>query len=121
VAISHWGVRLLLACIGLVTAFVGYVAWGIEDEYGSGTNFSLEVDGEGPDAHTIVYDVIEQPPGGRVKVFEGTQEDAFAYMDRRRSAGESFVVPGLIIGLGAVLLLAALLPRPRLRRSRAHP
>jgi hypothetical protein len=110
-----------LACIGLVTAFAGFVAWGIEDEYGSGTNFLVEVEGEGPQAHTIVYDLVEQPPGRTIKVFEGTQEDAFTSMERRRSAGESFVVPALIIGFGAALLLAALLPYPRLKRSRGRP
>jgi hypothetical protein len=104
-----WKARVVLVLLSLVVAFVGYVAWSIEDEYGSGTNFAVEHPQDG--TTVIVYDVDEQ--NGQTKVFEGSMQEAEAYMEQRRAEGESFVVPGLILALGAVLLIVALLPSRR--------
>jgi hypothetical protein len=98
--------RILLVTVGLVIAFVGYVAWAIEAEYGSGTNFRVESQ---PDGTQIVYDVDEQAQTS-TPVLEGSKQEASAYMERRRAEGESFIVPGLVIALGGVLALVGFLP-----------
>ena len=103
--------RGLIAVLGLVVAFVGLVAWSIEGEYGSGTNFLIQTHQGGP---AIVYDVDEEE-GTRTQVFEGSPREALAYMERRRSEGENFLIPTLVIAAGAVLVMLALVPlgRPR--------
>lgn len=75
--------RVLIAVVGLLVAFVGWVAWSIEGEYGSGTLFVVETHQDGS---AIVYDVDEQE-GTRTPVFEGSQQEAVAFMERRRSEG----------------------------------
>src|SRR5262245_21317150 len=100
--------RIGIAVLGIVVVLIGLFAWSIENEYGSGLNFTLE--GE-PGGTTVVY----EDQTGRTPVFEGTQEEAFAYMDRRRSAGESFVIPAVIITVGAAIVLLAFVPWRRLR------
>ncbi len=99
--------------VGLVVALVGWFAWSIEQEYGSGTNFYLEMK---PGHMVVVYDVDEQA-GTRSPVFEGSSQDAEAYMERRRAEGESFVIPGLIIAFGVVLVVVGLLPLQRMREA----
>jgi hypothetical protein len=44
----------LLVFIGLVVTFAGLIAWGWEDEYGSGTNFFVKTEQDGS---VVVYDV----------------------------------------------------------------
>jgi hypothetical protein len=99
--------RAMLVVFGLILVFAGLVAWGIEDEYGSGLNFFVV---EGP-ATTTVYEESD----GRRLLFEGTPQEARAYMERARAARESFLVPSLIIALGAVLVVVGLVPWRRLR------
>jgi hypothetical protein len=103
--------RVLIAILGFVVAFVGLVAWSIEGEHGSGTNFLVETHQDGS---AIVYDVDEQA-GTRTPAFEGSQREAQEYMKRRRSEGENFLLPALIIAAGAMLVVFALVPlgRPR--------
>lgn len=104
--------RVLIAVLGLLVAFVGLVAWSIEGEYGSDTNFVVETHHNRP---AIVYDVDEQQ-GTRTPVFEGSKQEALAYIERRRSEGENFLLPGLIIAAGAMLVVLALVPLGRLRK-----
>jgi hypothetical protein len=91
--------------VGLAVGLVGLFAWSFEQEYGSGTNFAIE----NRDGTLVVYDVDEQA-GTESPVFEGPAQEAHAYIERRRAEGESFVIPGLIVALGAVLVVAGLLP-----------
>ena len=101
--------QVLIAVLGLVVAFVGLVAWSIEGEYGSGTDFLVQTHQGGP---AIVYEVDEEK-GTRTQVFEGPRREAQAYMERRRSEGENFLIPTLIIAAGAVLVVVALVPLGR--------
>jgi hypothetical protein len=90
-------VRIGLIVLGLVAALGGLVAWSIEDEYGSGLDYSLIPRG----GSTFVYE--EQ--AGQEPVFVGSRVEAFEYMDQKRAAGESFVLPGAIIATGAILVI----------------
>lgn len=107
--------RIALMSVGALVLLFAYVAWAVEREYGSDTNFELETDETGT---TIVYDVDEQA-GTRTVVFEGSIEEAQAYVDDRREQGKSFVVPGSLLALGAALLLLGLRPpgQPSSRRA----
>ena len=89
--------RIVLIVFGLIVALGGLFAWTVEDELGSGLDFSLRPQ----DGQTAVY---EAQAGGQ-PVFVGPRDEAFKYMERRRAAGESFVVPGAIIAAGAILIL----------------
>ena len=104
--------KVMLVILGLLVIFGGWVAWTIEDEYGSGTNFKVQTSQDGA---VIVYDVDEQ--GTDAMVFEGSEQEAQAYMEQRRAEGKSFVVPGVVIAVGALLLVGALVAP---RRSRKH-
>jgi hypothetical protein len=53
-----------------------------------------------------VYEVADS---SRKKVFVGSHRAAVAYTERRRAEGESFLVPGLIIAAGALLVVVALI------------
>ncbi len=102
-------VRVAVGVIGGLVLLVGMVAWSLESEYGSGLNFSTESDG------TIhrVFEVEEQAPDPEDRftvVFEGTEGEASAYIQRRRAEGTNLVIQGLIIGVGVLMVLAALVP-----------
>ena len=86
------------------------VAWSWEDEYGSGLNFVVE---RAQDGTETVYEVADS---SQTKVFVGSHRAAVAYTEGRRAEGESFVVPGLIIAAGALLVVFALIPK----RGHAH-
>jgi hypothetical protein len=95
--------RLGLLVLGLIVLFAGLAAWSIEDTYGHGLDFTLR--------GRNVYEAGVDDP-----VFEGSPQEARDYMERRRAAVErNFVVPGLIVALGVVLVIAAFLPWQRLR------
>lgn len=100
-----------------MVVLAGLFAWSIEDEYGSGLNYMVE---QGPETWTV-YEVSEGESAGRRVVFEGPPEEAQAYMERERAARESFVVPGLIIAAGALLLVIGLLPIRRRRQQQESP
>lgn len=108
-----WKARILLVLVGLAVVIAGWLSWSFEQEYGSGTNFGLKIK---PDKTVVVYDVDEQP-GTKSPVFEGSSQDAEAYMEQRRAEGESFVIPGLVVALGVVLFVVGLLPFRRMRGS----
>jgi hypothetical protein len=81
--------RTALIVGGLVAALAGLFAWTIEDQYGSGLDFSLRP----RDGQTAVYEA------------QAGSEPVSEYMEQRRAAGESFVVPGAIIAAGAILVI----------------
>jgi hypothetical protein len=99
--------RVLVGVIGVVVALAGLLWWALESEYGSGLNF--EVVGAG-DAATV-YEVDES--AARTSVFEGTEEEALAYIERRQGEGENLLFPGLVIGAGALLILIPLIAARR--------
>jgi hypothetical protein len=101
-------VRIVLVLAGIVLLGAGWLAWMTEDEFGSGTDFSIKSIGTRGDV--IVYETNEQT-GTRTEVFEGSPEDAREYMKKRRAEGRSFVTPGLLLALGGVLLVAGVLYR----------
>lgn len=90
-------VRVVFILLGLFTVLGGLFAWSIEDQYGSGLDYSL------------------MPRDGRIQVFEtsagaepvfvGSREEASEYMERQRAARESFVIPGAIIAAGVILVI----------------
>lgn len=89
-------VRIVLIVLGLVAVLGGLFAWTVEDAYGSGLDFSLRP----RDGQTAVYEA----QAGEEPVFVGSRDEAFEYMEQRRAAGESFVLPGAIIAAGVILV-----------------
>lgn len=90
--------RKALGVIGLVVIVTGLAAWSWQDTYG-GTEFAgVEI---GPDGAAQVYS-----PDGQV-VFEGTEGEAEAFIERAQGGFGVFLVPGLIIGVGAALIILA--------------
>jgi hypothetical protein len=73
---------------------------------GSGTDFFVKTEG---DDSVVVYDVNEEREQARTKVFQGTMQEAAAYIERRRAEGESFLIPGLVIVAGVGSLLSSAL------------
>ena len=90
-------VRIVLVVLGLVVVLGGVFAWTIEDEFGSGLDFSTRP----RDGQIAVYET----QAGEEPVFVGSREEAFEYMEQRRTAGESYVLPGAIIAVGAIIFL----------------
>lgn len=101
--------RIVLIALGLVTVLGGVLAWTVEDESGSGLDFSTKP----RDEQTAVYEA----QAGSEPVFVGTRDEAFEYMERRRAAGESFVVPGAVIAVGAILVIVGAFAGPRSRAA----
>jgi hypothetical protein len=89
--------RIVLIVLGLVVVLGGLFAWTVENEYGSGLDFSLRP----RDGQTAVYEA----QAGSEPVFVGSRDEASEYMEQRRAPGESFVVPGAIIAAGAILVI----------------
>jgi hypothetical protein len=89
--------RIGLIVLGLVAVLGGLVAWSIEDEYGSGLDYSLMP----RDGSTYVY----EEHAGEEPVFVGSRDEVFEYMEQQRAAGESFVLPGAIIVAGAIVAI----------------
>lgn len=101
--------RVAVGVLGGLVVLVGLGLWSWESEYGSGLDFSTESDGT---VHRVL-EVDEQAPDSedrRTVVFEGTEEEALAYIEQRRAEGTNLVIPGLIIGVGALIVIAALIP-----------
>jgi hypothetical protein len=90
-------VRIGLIVVGAVAVLGGIFAWSIEEESGSGLDYSLQ-----PSDGKVA--VFESSSGGE-PVFVGTRDEALDYMERQRNARESFVIPGAIIAAGAILIL----------------
>lgn len=104
--------RITLGMVGVLAVVVGMGAWSLETEYGGDGPGEIEHLADGTER---AYDINEREVDDdghqlRTLVFEGTPEEVEAYVEQRRSEGRSYVIPGLIIGLGVVLILAAVFP-----------
>lgn len=104
--------RVARVVLGGLVVLVGLGVRSLEAEYGSGLNFSVESDGT---VHRV-FEVNEQAPETKDRstpVFEGTEEEVSAYIARRRAEGTNLMIPNLIIGVGALIVIAALIPSPK--------
>lgn len=104
-------VRASIGLVGLIMLLVGAATWSLESEYGAGTTHSVEYSV----GSIQVYEIDEQNPDaeghpGKTLVFAGSQQEADAYLEKLARGGRNYVIPALIIGAGAVLLIGALLP-----------
>ena len=102
-------VRSVLIASGLVVILGGVFAWSVEGEYGSGLDFSTKPQ----DDQTAVFEA----QSGEEAVFVGSRDEAFEYMEQRRAADESFVVPGAIIAVGVILVAVGVFAGRRTERS----
>ena len=103
-------VRVVLILLGLVIVYGGLAAWSIEDQYGSGLDYSLMPRDGG-------IHVFETSAGAE-PVFVGSRAEAFEYMERQRAARESFVIPGGFIAAGAVLVIVGAFAGRRTERPK---
>jgi hypothetical protein len=101
--------RIVLIVLGLLAVLGGVFAWDVEDEYGSGLDFSMMP----RDGQTAVFEA----QAGQEPVFVGSRDEAFEYMERKRSAGESFVLPGAIIAVGAILVIVGAFAGRKMQRT----
>lgn len=101
--------RIVLIVLGVIAVLGGVFAWTIEDEIGSGLDFSTRP----RDGQTAVYEA----QAGEEPVFVGSRDEAFEYMEQRRAAGESFVLPGAIIAVGAILVVVGAFAGRRTKRT----
>lgn len=104
--------RAAVVILGLLVVLVGFLSWDFTREYGSGLNFAME--GEG---RSVTVLEVDEQRGVQTPVFEGSEVDALAYTERRRAEETTYLVPSLILGVGGVLVLAALAPIRRVGRS----
>jgi hypothetical protein len=102
-------VRIVLIVVGLLAVLGGVFAWTIEDEYGSGLDFSTRP----RDGQTAVYEA----QAGEEPVFVGSRDEAFTYMEQRRAAGKNFVAPGAIIAAGAIVFIVGAFAGRRTKRT----
>jgi hypothetical protein len=104
--------RITLGVLGVLTVLVGTAAWSFETEYGGNGPGEIQHLADGTER---VYDVSEQEVDDhghpvRTLVFEGTPAEVEAYIEQRRSEGRNYLIPSLIVAVGAVLIIGALLP-----------
>lgn len=104
--------RITLGILGVLVTVAGLAGWSLETEYGGRGPGEMEML---PDGTVKVYDIDDQHVDAeghqlRILVFEGTQEEADAWAEQRRSEGRSYLVPALIIAGGAAMLTGAVFP-----------
>ncbi len=104
--------RITMAILGVLTILAGSAAWSFETEYGGDGPGEIEHLADGTER---VYDINDQQVDDeghqlRTLVFEGTPQEVEAYVEERRSEGRSYLIPGLMIAVGAVLLVGAVFP-----------
>lgn len=109
--------RVLVGALGVIVVVIGLVWWTLEGEYGSSLDLNFVVE-EGEGDVVRVYEVDEGSVGPEEDpraepVFEGTGDEAREYEATRRAEGTNYLVPGFVIAAGALLVLAALVPRKR--------
>jgi hypothetical protein len=101
-------VRVALVLIGIALLGAGWLAWIEEEKVGSGTDFST-MPGAMPGS-VIVFETDEQDPSKQTRVFDGPIQEANRYMDERRAEGKSFIIPGLLLVLGGMLVTLGFVP-----------
>jgi hypothetical protein len=98
--------RIGVAVLGLVIVIVGLGLRAFQAEYSSGLNFMIESDGSA--VHTVyVVDELNRDVDGNpslTAVFQGTEAEALAYTEQRRTEEANLTVPWLITGVGALVL-----------------
>ncbi len=103
-------VRIGLIVLGVVAVLGGIVAWSIEDEHGSGLDYSTRPS----DGDVAVFEAS----AGAEPVFVGSRDEASDYMEQERNARGSFVMPGAIIAAGAILVIVGAVAGRRRERPR---
>lgn len=116
--------RIILGISGATALIVGTGLWGLETEYGGegGPGNEMEILSDGK---VKVYEIDEQQPDEeghqlRVLVFVGTQDEFEASSAENADQGRNYLIPGLVIAVGAVLLIGAVLPAIG-KREEANP
>ena len=114
--------RMLLVVFGGVVVLAGAVAWSVGSPVGdSGLDPELitEIDGD-----TVrIYESNEHGPVDNERrpvqslVFEGSQAEADAFMSEPQSEDRNYLVPALIIAVGAVIVIVALIRYPRTKST----
>jgi hypothetical protein len=104
--------RIGIIVVGLIIGLVGLAAWSLEQDAGGGWNAGYIEPGPG-DMYSV-HEFDENYQGGTEEpatfvVFTGTADEARAYVDSRSQA-KNFVVPGVIIAVGVILVIVALIP-----------
>ena len=107
-----WLARGSLVVLGIVLVLAGLFAWSLETNYGSGSNWAIEQYSGGP---VRLYSV-DEIAGEETLVLEGSEEEIAEYIREYEESGRNYLVPALMIGSGALLVIAALIPS--LRRAR---
>lgn len=103
--------RVVLTVGGTLVVLVGLAAWSLETEYGgNGVIGSATSNGV-----TRVFDINEQSLDDEHQsvttiVFQGTEAEARAFMDKRWNEGRNYTIPVLIIALGGIMILAPFVP-----------
>ena len=105
--------RIGLIAVGVAVVLAGFVAWGVETEYGSGHGLSIAVIGD----HAKVYDT--DGDSGTEPVFEGTRAEAEAYTEAQRTSGRNYTIPVLILAAGGALVLFGIRPGRKLGHGAA--
>jgi len=119
VRLPIWG-RILLVVSGGVLVLAGALAWSVGEDIFGGSGFDPELITE-TDGDTVrIYEFYEhgldregQPV--RSLVFEGSQEEADAFMAEPQAEDRNNQEPMLMIAVGAVTVIVALIPvrKPR--------
>ena len=111
--------RMLLVVFGGVVVLAGAVAWSVGSPVGGGAGLDPELITE-IDGDTVrIYESNEHGPvdseGRPVQslVFEGSQAEADAFMSEPQAEDRNYLVPALIIAVGAVIVIVALIRYPR--------
>jgi len=93
--------RTGLVLLGILVLLTGLFLWVMESEYGADLNFSIVYE----DQTATVY----EESAGQVAQFD-SNEEAVAYTDERRAEATNYLLPGLVISAGAVLVVVGLAP-----------
>lgn len=116
--------RIILGISGVAALLVGMALWGLETEYGgeggAGSEMEILSDGTVKVYESDEQQVDEQGNQLRVLVFEGTQDEFEVWSAENEVQGRNYLIPGLVIAVGAVLLIGAVLP-PIGKREDANP
>ena len=100
---------LALLAVGFAITLAGLVFYAVESEYGWGLNLAMEVQSNGPtrdinpEAATRVWDADT----GQV-LFEGTHEDADAFVRSERARRTNVLLPAIVIVVGGATVMAGI-------------
>lgn len=103
--------RIVMGGLGVLTVLVGLAAWSFETEYGGNAVGGSETS----NGVTRVFDIDEQSVDAEghpvtTIVFEGTEAEANAFIERRWSEGRNYAIPVVLMAVGGILFLGAVSP-----------